>query len=150
LPVIRQCALRSWRGDPELLDDVTQESVVRILGVIKAGKFRRKNTMGFLATITRNAAISFARWHQKGPPTTTLDHVEPAAIDPAIHRIEEREEARRRLARLSPHERELFEMRFCGGKTLQEVADTTGCSLTSCWKQLDKISRKLNTATGAA
>lgn len=118
-------------GDPELAEDVVQESFLKIWNNASAFDPRRGSVRSWLLTSVRNCAID----HMRGRHSHTRRELDLAAAeamapagapDDSWHEVSlalERDAVRAALDRLPPEQRQAVELAYYGGYTHREIAE---------------------------
>jgi RNA polymerase sigma factor (sigma-70 family) len=125
---IRLMALRAL-GDPDVADDVTQETLSRAIEVLRAPE-TTANLGAYLAGIARHVIADYFRASAR---VVSIDQVDAGALhaagpDPLAALCAEDELARVRhaLAVLSDDDRELFRLCYVDGLTPTKIAERLG------------------------
>ena len=121
--VLRYCRARCENGDTA--EDLTQETFLRLFkglaGYRKRGRFRP-----FLYTIAHRLSIDESRRRR---PCPLEDGTDVADGRDVIRQAEDRAEADRLLAALSPEQRQAVILRYAEQFSYRRIAQVTGCNL---------------------
>ncbi len=111
-------------GDPELAEDVAQETFVRAWRHAATYDVRRGRVSSWLLTIARNLAIDRLRLRPATPtdPDVIASQLELARHD-ALPDIAERDRLRRAAAALPADQRRALVLAVFGGRTAREIAE---------------------------
>jgi RNA polymerase sigma-70 factor (ECF subfamily) len=109
--------------DPDLADEVAQETFVRAWRHAAAYDARRGRVPAWLLTITRNIAIDRARLRAATPldPDVIASQLELARQD-AMPDVAERDHVRRAVAGLPDEQRRALVLAVYGGRTAREIS----------------------------
>ena len=127
---LRLMALHRLR-DPDLAEDVAQETMARALVALREGKAAGIENLGaFVHGIARHVIADLMRSRQRDAGPEALDHTpDPASLRDALsHAVsaEERDQVRTALGRLSNGDRDILHLSFFEGLTPAEVAERLG------------------------
>jgi RNA polymerase sigma-70 factor (ECF subfamily) len=130
-------------GDPQLADDLLQETYYRFLraAATYAGEAHRRNSLYRIAT--NLARDSRRRCRVRGPSRPQdhhLDRVPSADHAGAAERVAD---LTRALARLKPRERAMLWLAYAEGASHQEIADVLGLRPASLKAMLFRARRRL-------
>jgi len=111
-------------GDPELAEEVAQETFVRAWRHAATYDVRRGRVSSWLLTIARNLAIDRLRLRPATPmdPDVIASQLELARHD-ALPDIPERDRLRRAAAALPAEQRRALVLAVFGGRTAREIAE---------------------------
>jgi RNA polymerase sigma-70 factor (ECF subfamily) len=111
-------------GDPELAEEVAQETFVRAWRHGASYDVRRGRVSSWLLTIARNLAIDRSRLRPATPtdPDVIASQLELARHD-ALPDIAERDRLRRAAAALPAEQRRALVLAVFGGRTAREIAE---------------------------
>jgi len=111
-------------GDPELAEEVAQETFVRAWRHAATYDVRRGRVSSWLLTIARNLAIDRLRLRPATPtdPDVIASQLELARHD-ALPDIVERDRLRRAAAALPAEQRRALVLAVFGGRTAREIAE---------------------------
>ena len=136
-------------GNPDDAKDAVWETMGRL---VARGPFTPDTSLeAYVITAVTNTCHSKFRWHVRHPETSltaedgkALDVVDtqPDALT-ALLEEETRESIGRALGKLSPEYRELLNMRYVEGLTLQEISDRIGLSIPTVHHHLKKAVAQL-------
>jgi RNA polymerase sigma factor (sigma-70 family) len=109
--------------DPDLADEVAQETFVRAWRHAAAYDARRGRVPAWLLTITRNIAIDRARMRAATPvdPDVIASQLDLARQD-AMPDVVERDHLRRAVAGLPDEQRRALVLAVYGGRTAREIS----------------------------
>jgi RNA polymerase sigma-70 factor (ECF subfamily) len=138
--LVRYC--RGLTGDPDLAEDVAQESLYRLFG-----NELRATPSGVRAWLFKTATHLVRDRHRVESNRRRLleqHHEGPSGADPpdrALARAEARDLARAALAQLTPRDREVLMMRY-SGFSYREIADVVGLAVGSVGTTLARAERR--------
>lgn len=128
---VAEAYLRRERPDHTLqATALVNEAYLRLIGH-KQGRWQgRKHFYGIAARLMRQVLVEHARKHKAekrggGRVVVTLDHYEDVADNPEVD-ILAVHEALQRLARFDEQQARIVELRFFGGLSIEETAETLG------------------------
>ncbi len=113
-------------GDPELAEEIAQESMARVVQAVREGKLREPERLGgFARAIAQHVIVDTMRARKR---SVDLGAAAPiaASTEHPLERIcteEQITELRRALRELTAGDHELLRLAFFGGLTSQELAD---------------------------
>lgn len=126
-------------GDQESAEDALQETFVRLHRGLKSFDPTRP-LRPFLFSVARNVAIDAIRARQKRPRPDALPPEQPAVASPdsseAASRSERRKLVHDALAALAPEHRALLLLRHVEGQKLEEIADSSDCTVRTAYNRL--------------
>ena len=107
---------------------LVHEAYLRLIDVSRASCQARTQFMALSASLMRRALVDQARSKRRikrggGAPTVTLDDGRPAAVKSDLD-VVALDEALTRLGELSPKSARIVELRFFGGMSIEETAET--------------------------
>jgi RNA polymerase sigma-70 factor (ECF subfamily) len=110
--------------DPELAEDIAQETFVRAWSHGSTYDVRRGRVSSWLLTITRNLAIDRIRMRPATPtdPDVIASQLELARYD-ALPDVAERDRLRRAAAELPAEQRRALVLAVFGGRTAREISE---------------------------
>ena len=124
---IRIMALHDLR-DPDLADEVAQDTMVRLVQALREGRLQDPAHLGaFTRAIARHVIVDMLRARQRLAATATTE--EPASDEDSLGALVSAEQAARvrsALEQLSAGDREILRLSFFEGLTPQELAERTG------------------------
>jgi RNA polymerase sigma-70 factor (ECF subfamily) len=126
---LRIVALRAL-GDPDVVDDVVQETLARTARALREGRVRERDRLAaFARGIARNVIVDVIRERSRREslPDAGARHQDPAPD--ALETLVTAEEKRRlvaALSRLSSADRELLRLAFYEGLTSAEIGEQLG------------------------
>jgi RNA polymerase sigma factor (sigma-70 family) len=136
-------------GDPELAEDVAQETFVRAWRHAATYDVRRGRVSSWLLTIARNLAIDRLRLRPATPtdPDVVASQLELARHD-ALPDIAERDRLRRAAAALPADQRRALVLAVFGGRTAREIAELDGVPLGTVKTRIRSAMLKLRESLG--
>lgn len=146
--LVRYC--RGLTGDPDIAEDVAQESMCRLFG-----NELRSTPTGVRAWLFKTATHLVRDRHRVESNRRRLleqHHEPPAGEDPpdrTLERAEARDLANAALAQLTPRDREVLMMRY-SGFSYREIADAVGLAASSVGTTLARAERRFADALQGA
>ena len=141
---LRQLARQRRRdrpGDPSLnTTGLVHEAYIRLVNAPHVDLPDRGHFLALASSIMRNLLLDHARARaaaKRGGGREPLPLMEDLYVSEVeADRIEELDEALRRLERLNPRQSQLLEQRYFGGLSLEETAAAAGVSLATVKREL--------------
>jgi RNA polymerase sigma-70 factor (ECF subfamily) len=131
-------------GDPQLADDLLQETYFRFLRarVAHESEAHRRN---YLFRIATNLVHDARRRRLTGPQYLPADgdHADLPSDSNDARRAEQRTDLLRAMARLKPRERELLWLAYAHGSSHREISDSLGLKTSSIKLLLFRARRKM-------
>jgi RNA polymerase sigma-70 factor, ECF subfamily len=146
IPNLRAFAL-SLTQSAQHSDDLVQDTLVKALSNLD--KFEiGTNLRAWLFTILRNSFYNEIR-HKKYHQTTTLDEIDPGAIDlrATQEKYVEFQDVLRGLGRLAPEQREAIILIAAEGLSYEEAAAICNCPVGTVKSRLSRARRRLEEYT---
>jgi RNA polymerase sigma-70 factor, ECF subfamily len=146
IPNLRAFAL-SLTQSAQHSDDLVQDTLVKALSNLD--KFEiGTNLRAWLFTILRNSFYNEIR-HKKYHQTTTLDEIDPGAIDlrATQEKYVEFQDVLRGLGRLAPEQREAIILIAAEGLSYEEAAVICNCPVGTVKSRLSRARRRLEEYT---
>jgi RNA polymerase sigma factor (sigma-70 family) len=129
-------------GDRVLAEDLVADTFERVLRARRRFDPRKGREKAWIYAIAMNLLRDAARRRQTEERALETVGAGPDAAAP--HEVlDDRDEIRRAMERLSPEERDVVALRFGGDLTVPEIAKLVGESLTTCEGRLYRALRKL-------
>jgi len=126
-------------GNYHAADDAAQETFVAAYE--KLGQLRRASAFGgWLMKTARRKAIQHAR---RGPKAVSLDGLDPPAPSADGRLDEPSQRVLTAVMKLGGSERLVVMLRYFDGRTVRDIAVTTGQSIGTVTKQLSRAHRRL-------
>ena len=136
--------------DPDLAEDVAQETFVRAWRNAAAYDPRRGRVAPWLLTITRNLAIDRARMR---PVTVTDPEVIASRLDmsrqDSLPDVVERDRMRRAVAELPDDQRRALVLAVYAGRTAREISELDGTPLGTVKTRIRTAMLKLRDTLGS-
>jgi RNA polymerase sigma-70 factor (ECF subfamily) len=144
---LRLMALHRLR-DPDLADDVVQETLARALAAIREGKAGDIRDLGaFVHGIARHVILDFIRARQRDAGAEPLrDTADPASLRDALSHVvsaEERARVRAALQQLTASDRNILHLSFFEGLSCTEVAERLGLNSLRVRKRKSRALERL-------
>jgi RNA polymerase sigma factor (sigma-70 family) len=135
--------------DPDLADDVAQETFVRAWRHANAYDARRGRVPAWLLTITRNLAIDRARMRTAAPvdPEVVASELDLSRQETAPD-VGERDRVRRAVAGLPDEQRRALVLAVYGGRTAREISELDDVPLGTVKSRLRMAMLKLRDTLG--
>ena len=115
-------------AEPSLAEEVAQDTFLALWRRPGAFDPGRGGLLGFLLAVARNKAIDMVRREEtrRRAAEALVSEAEIGAPVASVASVEERDEVRAALQRLSPVQREAIVLAYFGGRTYREVASELG------------------------
>jgi RNA polymerase sigma factor (sigma-70 family) len=115
-------------SEPLLAEEVAQDTFLALWRRPGAFDPGRGGLLGFLLAVARNKAIDMVRREEtrRRAAEALVSEAEIGAPVASVASVEERDEVRAALQRLSPVQREAIVLAYFGGRTYREVASELG------------------------
>ncbi len=126
--------------DNELADDIFQETFVKVINTLKAGKYNEEGKfLPWVLRIAHNLTIDHFRRNKKMPKVRSDDDFDVFATIPLEERnIEDdwirdiiHEDVRKLILELPPEQQEVVMMRHYGGLSFKEIAERSNVSINT-------------------
>lgn len=141
---IRIMALHDLR-DPDLADDVAQDTMARLVRALREGRLQDPANLGaFTRAIARHVIVDTLRARQRLAAIGTIE--EPASEEDSLGALVSAEQAARvraALEQLSAGDREILRLSFFEGMTPQQLAERTGQPSTRVRKRKERALERL-------
>lgn len=127
--------------DPELADDIFQETFVKVITTIKQGRYTSDGKFGaWLSRISHNLIIDYFR-QEKSMATVSTDNEEvnvlnrkdlsEGTIEDAIIDSQILNDVKHLMETLPQDQRDVVEMRYYKNMSFKEIAEQTGVSINT-------------------
>jgi RNA polymerase sigma-70 factor, ECF subfamily len=134
--------------DPDLAEDVVQETLSRALAVIREGKAGDIRDLGaFVHGIARHVILDCIRTRQRDAGAEPLrDTADPASLRDALSHVvsaDERARVHAALERLTPADRRILHLSFFEGLSCAELAERLGLNALRIRKRKSRALERL-------
>ena len=144
---IRIMAMHDLR-DPDLAEEVAQESLTRLVQALREGRLQDPAHLGaFTRAIARHVIVDVLRARQRQSATATTE--EPASEEDSLGALVSAEQATRvraAMEQLSGGDRDILRLSFFEGLTPQQIAERTGEPPPRVRKRKERALERLRTA----
>ncbi len=126
-------------ADEDLLEDIFQEVFIKVMTVIRAGKYKAQGRFKpWLSRITHNMIMDHFRQDKNSPYVMDKDERERLApldeelnVEETMLHKENLDEVKEWLLLLDPEQQEVVRMRFWYNMSFKEIADEKGISINT-------------------
>ncbi len=126
-------------ADEELLEDIFQEVFIKVMTVIKAGKYKAQGRFkSWISRITHNMIMDHFRQDKNSPRVMDKEESERLAlmdeslnVEEAMLNSENLAEMKEWLQMLAPEQQNIIRMRFWYNMSFKEIAQEEGISINT-------------------
>lgn len=126
--------------DSYLAEDIFQETFIKVINTLKAGKYREEGRfLYWVMRIAHNLIIDHFRKEQRTPLVTTTDGFDifdvlqfyDESVEDQLIRDQSKKDLRAMIYHLPSEQKEVLIMRYYGNLSFKEIADVTGVSINT-------------------